>query len=84
MMSLCSSLTVYFKYYVQMGVHDVTVIGAPPGQEESHQTLVTPEAVQFVAELTNQFEAGVDQVGRMRMSSKLHFCPRRTSSEMGL
>ena len=50
-----------------MGVHDVTVIGAPPGQEECHQTLLTPEAVQFVGELTSQFEAGVDQVNLLKL-----------------
>ncbi len=42
-------------------VPDVELLG-DTGQQESYQTLLTPTAIQFVAELIATFESRVDQV----------------------
>jgi hypothetical protein len=40
----------------------VSVEPPPPGLETAHQTLFTPSAVQFVAELVETFDKQVDEV----------------------
>lgn len=48
---------------LQLGINDVEVAGPPSCYEMEYQTLLSPEAVKFVAELVRQFDKNVDQVG---------------------
>uniref|UniRef100_UPI00398F0348 malate synthase-like isoform X2 n=1 Tax=Pristiophorus japonicus TaxID=55135 RepID=UPI00398F0348 len=43
----------------------------PPILKEEFQTLLTPEAIQFLAELVSTFDADVDEILQLRMVTKL-------------
>ncbi|XP_078066636.1 malate synthase-like [Mustelus asterias] len=43
----------------------------PPSLKEEFQTLLTPEAIQFLAELVSTFDANVDEILRSRIIAKL-------------
>jgi len=47
---------------LQLGVSDVETSDPPSCYEVEYQTLLTPEAVKFVAELVRQFNKNVDKV----------------------
>lgn len=48
------------------GVTDVEVEGPPRGLEEAYRYLLTPSALQFVADLTRHFNDQVDRVSERR------------------
>ncbi|XP_020390325.1 malate synthase-like [Rhincodon typus] len=43
----------------------------PPSLKVEFQTLLTPEAIQFLAELVSTFDADVDEILRLRINTKL-------------
>ena len=49
-------------FKLQFGVNDVELSGPPSCYEVEYQTLLTPEAVNFVVQLVRQFDKNVDQV----------------------
>lgn len=56
----------------KLGVSDVETSDPPSCYEVEYQTLLTPEAVKFVAELVRQFDKNVDKILRHRTVRKLH------------
>ncbi|XP_072351695.1 malate synthase-like [Scyliorhinus torazame] len=43
----------------------------PPSLKEEFQTLLTPEAIKFLAELVSTFDANIDEILRLRIITKL-------------
>ncbi|KAL9973992.1 hypothetical protein ACROYT_G020519 [Oculina patagonica] len=66
----------YRRYLVddlrKRGVNDVELFGPPSCYEVEYQTLLTPEALNFVVELVRQFDNNVEQMIRYRTIRKLH------------
>ncbi|KAK3100555.1 hypothetical protein FSP39_021704 [Pinctada imbricata] len=56
---------------LQRGVGSVEVRGPPVNYEEQYRTLLTADAVIFVADLVNEFNAQVDEMLRQRAFRKL-------------
>ena len=48
--------------WLQRGVGGIQIEAPPPGCEEFYETILTPEAVEFVARLHRTFDAQVSQV----------------------
>ena len=53
---------------LQLDTSDVEVSDPPSCYEVEYQTLLTPEAVNFVAELVRQFDKNVDQVHNLLLN----------------